>query len=112
MRKAGVAAILSIGILGGMSGSARAQQFNPCPLYSVIGADGVCRSLLNMQENGGITGSGGFRSAVPPAPAAMGQWCVVGPPSLPHSLRQLPAPGLAVGTQCMNYPSNEMGRVQ
>jgi hypothetical protein len=74
MRQAVTAAFVSFGILAGISGSARAQ-FNPCPLYSVIGADGVCQYLYNQQENdGGIFGGGGFRSATPPA--AMGTVCV------------------------------------
>jgi hypothetical protein len=103
MRKEMTAAIVSIGILGGISGSARAQQFDPCPVYQIIGMDGLCHAMINIQNNGGITGNGGFRSAIPPAASASGIWCVVGNPNLPISLRQLPTP-LPLGTPCSNPP--------
>jgi hypothetical protein len=101
MHKAVSAAIVSIGIWGGISGSARAQQFDPCPLYMIIGWDGLCHYLIDQQEKGGIFGMGQMRSA--PPPAASGIWCVVGDPRLPISLRQMASP-LPVGTPCSNPP--------
>jgi hypothetical protein len=87
MRKVMTAAIVSIGVLGGISGSARAQQ--QCQdLCSWNPFQPVCQFLCNCQENACM--GGGFRSAIPPrggtaqAYGGRGYFCVS-----PHQQRNM-----------------------
>src|SRR6516164_11339655 len=101
MRKAITAALVSIGVLAGISGSARAQQVNPVGAW-----------LWWMQQGAPqLAGSGIFppigQPAVPAGGAALGYWCVVGPANLPYGLRQMATP-YPVGSLCYNPQTGPM----
>lgn len=101
MRKAVTAAIISIGILAGISESASAQ--------GALEFFGLWWDAANqVWRNSATIG----QPTVPAGGPASGYWCVVGPASLPYSLRQMAAP-LPVGSLCYNGQTGSMpGSVQ
>jgi hypothetical protein len=97
MRKAMTAAIVSIGILVGISGSASAQALEAFKAW--------LNFVQSQQEKGPPIG----KPATPaPAASASGYWCIVGPPNAPRSARNMGAP-FTPGSPCTN--DGPFGRV-